>query len=178
MSDGLVESWALGSIAGSLVAQENSRIAHGFFEHMRHQRDLAHADADYTALVVQHNRLVDGFDQLFRLARGLEDKVARQGEHIKQLEGDLIAANERATAAEQRVTTLEQWGNSLAIREAEARRDATFYKERYHAVCDSGTKDAMALRRATEEIARLEAIIAGMAKGEDQTPPATDSPPL
>jgi len=172
---GFMESLALGYMAAGSGPDWGPTI-NGILNDRRYKRDLAQADTDYATLVTQYNRLVDGFDELFRLARGLEDQVALQGEHIKQLEGDLIAANERATAAEQRVTTLEQWGNGVAIREAEARRDATFYENQFRGIGDMATKDAIALRKATEEIACLEAIIAGMTKGEDRAPPASDSP--
>jgi chromosome segregation ATPase len=170
MTDGLVESWMLGSIAGGIDAQENSRIVRGFFEHMRHKRELAQADSEYASLVDQYNRLVDGYNELHRHARSLEDENAHQSSQIDTFGQGLAAANARVTA-------LEQWGNNLALREAEARRDAEFYKASSDRLGKMATQDAMKLFEAQAEIARLQAIIAGTTKTPEDPPPSGASAP-
>ena len=160
--------WALGSIAGSLDAQANAQATQGFFEHMRHKRELAQADADYAAIINQYNRLVDGYNELYTLARNLEDETARQSEQNGALSQELAAANAR-------VAKLEQWGNDLAVREAQARHDADYYKASRDRMGNMATEDAMKLFEAQAEIARLQAIIAGMTKAPEDPPASSPS---
>jgi chromosome segregation ATPase len=170
MTDGIVEAWMLGDIAGSLSARTHAEITQGFFEHMRHKRELAQADADYATLVDQYNRLVDGYNELYSHARKLEDETARQSEQNEALSLGLAAANAR-------VATLEHWGSDLAVREAEARRDAEFYKASSDRLGKMGTQDAMKLFEAQTEIARLQAIIAGMTTAPEGPPSSSASIP-
>lgn len=154
---GFMESFALGYIAAGSGPDMGSATA-GILSDLGHKRDLAQADADYTALVNEYNRLVDGFNQLYRAGLSLEAEVASQSERVASLEPAIADANQRATVAEQRAAV-------LTTREAEARRDATFYKERYHSARNLLSVHASRLDEAQAEIARLEAIIAGMPKG-------------
>lgn len=170
MTDGLVESWMLGSIAGAIDAQENSRIVRGLVEHMRHKRELAQADADYVALVNQYNRLVDGYNELYRHARSLEDENAHQSSQIDTLGQGLASAN-------QRVATLEQWGNDLAVREAQARHDADFHKASRDRISKMADQEIVKLREAQAEIVRLQGIIADMAKAPEDPPPSGAAAP-
>lgn len=162
---GFMESLALGYMAAG-----SSRLADtgvGVLHDLRDKQALAEAGADYAALVNQYNHLVDGYNELYSHARSLEGGTARQSSQIETLSQGLAAANERVAA-------LEQWGNGFAVREAEARRDAEYYKASRDRISNMATQDAMKLFEAQAEIARLQAIIAGMAKASDQDAPSSD----
>jgi chromosome segregation ATPase len=161
--------WTLGSIAGSLGAQANAQATQGFFEHVRYKRELAQADAEYDALVDQYNHLVDRFNYVNKCAKDWEVEGARLSERNKQLHRELAASNERVAA-------LERWGNSLALREAEARRDAEYYKASRDRISKMADQDAMKLAETQAEIARLQAIIAGTTTPPDQETPPSDKP--
>jgi len=163
---GFMESLALGYMAAG-----SSRLADtgvGVLHDLRHKQALAQAGADYVALVDQYNRLVDGYSELYSHARNLEDENARQGEQNDALNQGLAAANARVAA-------LEQWGNALAASDAEARRDAEYYKDSYHQMGRMATDDAMKLREAQAEIARLQSVIAGMTKAPEEPPSSSPS---
>ena len=100
----------------------------------------------------------------------MEDENARQSEQNDALSQGLAAANAR-------VTTLEQWGNDLAVHEAQARHDADYYKASRNRMGNMATQDAMKLREAQAEIARLQAIIAGTTKTPEDPPPSGASAP-
>ena len=122
MTDGLVEAWMLGDIAGSLSARNACGDYAGLLRaHAAQACSWPKLTPTYAALVNQYNRLVDGYNELYRHARSLEDETARQSEQNEALGQGLAAANAR-------VATLEQWGNALAAREAQARHDADFHK--------------------------------------------------
>jgi len=161
-----MESLALGMMAGRSSGLAETGV--GILHDLRHKRALAQAGADYAALVDQYNRLVDGYNELYSHARNLEDETARQGEQNDALGKGLTAANARVAA-------LEQWGNDLAVREAEARRDAEYYKDSYHQMGRMATDDAIKLREARSEIARLQAIIAGMTQAPEDPPSSSPS---
>ena len=62
---GFMESLALGMIAGRSgpgLAETGVGVLHD----LRHKQALAEAGADYAALVNQYNRLVDGYNELYR----------------------------------------------------------------------------------------------------------------
>lgn len=163
---GFMESLALGYMAAG-----SSRLADtgvGVLHDLRHKQALAQAGADYAALVNQYNRLVDGYNELYSHARNLEDETARQSEQNGALSQGLAAANARVTA-------LEQWGNDLAVREAEARRDAEFHKASRDRIGAMGDQEIVKLREAEAEIARLQAIIAGMTKAPEDPPSSSPS---
>jgi chromosome segregation ATPase len=165
---GFMESLALGYMAAG-----SSRLADtgvGVLHDLRHKQALAQAGADYAALVGQYNRLVDGYNELYSHARSLEDETARQSEQNEALSQGLEAAHAR-------IATLEQWGNALTASDAEARRDAEYYKDSYHQMGRMATDDAMKLRESQAEIARLQAIIAGMAQAPEDPPPSGASAP-
>ena len=163
---GFMESLALGYMAAG-----SSRLADtgvGVLHDLRHKQALAQAGADYAALVDQYNRLVDGYNELYSHARNLEDETARQGEQNDALSQGLAAANARVAA-------LEQWGNDLAAREAQARHDADYYKASRDRMGNMATQDAMKLFEAQAEIARLQAVIAGMTKAPEDPPSSSPS---
>jgi hypothetical protein len=163
---GFMESLALGYMAAG-----SSRLADtgvGVLHDLRHKQALAQAGADYAALVDQYNRLVDGYNELYSHARNLEDETARQGEQNDALSQGLAAANARVAA-------LEQWGNDLATREAQARHDAKFHKDSYDRIGRMATEDAIKLREAKAEIARLQAVIAGMTQAPEDPPSSSPS---
>ena len=163
---GFMESLALGYMAAG-----SSRLADtgvGVLHDLRHKQTLAQAGADYAAFVDQYNRLVDGYNELYSLARNLENETARQSEQNDALSQGLAAANAR-------IATLEHWGNNLAVREAQARHDADYYKASRDRMGNMATQDAMKLREAQAEIARLQAIIAGMTKAPEDPPSSSPS---
>jgi tetrahydrodipicolinate N-succinyltransferase len=163
---GFMESLALGYMAAG-----SSRLADtgvGVLHDLRHKQALAQAGADYAALVDQYNRLVDGYNELYSHARNLEDETARQGEQNNALSQGLAAANARVAA-------LEQWGNDLALREAEARRDAEFHKASRDRISKMGDQEIVKVREAQAEIARLQAIIAAMTKAPEDPPSPSPS---
>jgi DNA repair exonuclease SbcCD ATPase subunit len=163
---GFMESLALGYMAAG-----SSRLADtgvGVLHDLRHKQALAQASADYATLVDQYNRLVDGYNELYTLARNLEDENARQAEQNGELSQQLAAANAR-------VATLEHWGNDLATREAEARRDADYYKASRDRISKMGDQEIVKVREAEAEIARLQAIIAGMTKAPEDPPSSSPS---
>jgi chromosome segregation ATPase len=156
--------WALGSIAGSLSANETSRATRGFFEHLQHKRELAEADADYGALVAEYNALVDRFWHVHKCAKEWEAEGARRSERIKQLKQELAAANERAETAERLLA-------ETAAREADFRSQAEFYKDCHRRMGAIATQDAQQLAVAKAEIERMEAIIASFTKTGDAAQP-------
>jgi hypothetical protein len=143
-----MESFALGSIAGSLTSQTHAGATQGFFEHMRHKRDLAQADADYAALVDQYNVLVDRFNHVYKCAKEWEVEGARRSERIKQLKQEFGASTERAETAERLLA-------ETAAREADFRSQAEFYKDQNRKINTIGTAASLELRKAKAEIARL-----------------------
>jgi hypothetical protein len=163
---GFMESLALGYMAAG-----SSRLADtgvGVLHDLRHKQALAQAGADYVALVDQYNRLVDGYSELYSHARNLEDENARQGEQNDALNQGLAAANARVAA-------LEQWGNDLAAREAQARHDADYYKASRDRISVMADQEIMKVVEAQAEIARLQAIIAGMTEAPEDPPSSSPS---
>jgi chromosome segregation ATPase len=163
-----MESFALGYMAAGSGPDWGATLS-GIQTDYRYKQALAQADANYTALVNEYNRLVDGFNELYRIGTRLEAQVATQNERIARLEQAVADANRRADAAEQRAA-------ELATREAEARREATFYKQRDNSATDIITEYATELDEAQKQITRLEAIIAGMSRPPEQDAPSPDTP--
>jgi chromosome segregation ATPase len=161
-----MESFALGYMAAGSGPDWGATLS-GIQTDYRYKQALAQADANYTALVNEYNRLVDGFNELYRIGTRLEAQVASQNERIARLEQAVDDANRRATAAEQRAA-------ELAAREAEARRDATYYEDRWQSATDIITRYATELNAAKREIARLNAILTGEDKAPDEDTPAPD----
>ena len=155
---GFMESLALGYMA----AGSGPRLAEtgvGILTDLRHRQAIAHADAAYAALVDDYNNLVAKYENLvgrfnhvYDCAKEWMVEGEKRNQRIEQLRADLDAAN-------QRVAAVEVHRQALALREADARRDATYYKERYRSVAAMSTDEARDLRHAREEIARLKAII-------------------
>jgi chromosome segregation ATPase len=169
-----MESFALGYMAagsGPGLAETGVSVLHD----LRYKRDLAQADANYTALVNEYNRLVNGINELYRHGVGLEATVARQNERIVHLEQVIADAIPRAAELEQRAATAEQRAADVAKREAEARRELTNLQERYRNARNLLAVHASGLEEAKAEIARLEAIIAGMSKPREQDSPAPNT---
>jgi hypothetical protein len=155
---GFMESLALGYMAagsGPRLAETGVGVLHD----LRHKQAMAQADAAYAALINEYNYVVDrheaGVERFWRVHGHYtewRDAAEKRKQRIEQLRADLDAAN-------QRVAAVEVHRQALALREAEARRDATYYKERYRSVAAMSTEEARDLRHAREEIARLKAII-------------------
>jgi chromosome segregation ATPase len=163
-----MESFALGYMAAGSGPDWGATLS-GIQTDYRYKQALAQADANYTALVNEYNRLVDGFNELYRIGSRLEAQVASQNERIARLEQVIADANRRADAAEKRAAEAE-------AREAEAQRVAAFFEEQYRSACDLLTKDATELEDAKREIARLEALIASTSTPTGQGTPAPDTP--
>jgi hypothetical protein len=155
---GFMESLALGYMA----AGSGPRLAEtgvGILTDLRHRQAIAHADAAYAALVDDYNNLVAKYENLvgrfnhvYDCAKEWMVEGEKRNQRIEQLRADLDAAN-------QRVAAVEVHRQALALREADARRDAEFYEKQYRSVCKIGTETAFDLGNAQKEIARLKAII-------------------
>jgi hypothetical protein len=165
---GFMESLALGMIAGR-SGNQLGETGVGILSDLRHKQQVADADAAYAALVNEYNHVVDRHDAVV-------ERFWRVHGHYQEWRGEAERLRQHLAAANDRVAALEQWGNSLALREAEARRDAEFYKASSVRMGDMATQDAMKLFDAQAEIARLQAIIAGTKTPPDQETPRSDKP--
>jgi chromosome segregation ATPase len=163
-----MESFALGYMAAGSGPDWGATLS-GIQTDYSYKQALAQADADYTALVNEYNRLVDGFNELYRIGSRLEAQVASQNERIARLEQVIADANRRADAAEKRAADAE-------ARDAEAQRDAAALQERYRGARNLLAAHASELDEARAENTRLEAIIAGMNRPPEQDAPSPDTP--
>ena len=113
---GFMESLALGMIAGRSgpgLAETGVGVLHD----LRHKQALAQAEPTTPLSSISTIASLTAITSFTVTRRNLEDENARQSEQNDALSQGLAAANAR-------VTTLEQWGNDLAVHEAQARHDA------------------------------------------------------
>jgi hypothetical protein len=173
---GFMESLALGMIAGR-SGNQFGEAGVGIFSDLRHKQQVAQADATYAALVDEYNHVVDRHDAVVERFWRVHGHYEAWREEAEKRKERIDALLQELAAANQRVATSEQWGNALAVREAEARRDAEYYKASRDRISNMATQDAMKLFEAQAEIARLQAIIAGMAQAPQDPPPSGASAP-
>jgi chromosome segregation ATPase len=155
-----MESLALGMIAGRSggLAEEGVAALRNF----QHKQQVAQADAAYAALVDEYNYVVDRHDTVverFWRIHGHYKEWRGEAERLRQVERQL---RQELTTANERADTAERLRAEAAAHDAQLRSDVAFWKDTADRRGNIGTKHAIALGKAQERIAQLEAEIASL----------------
>ena len=103
-----VTSYALGRLIGAVDANANLQATLGFFESLRHRREMEAQESAINDVILQYNHLVREFNQLFDVAKQWQNFAEVKKQQIAQLKQELAAASHRARDAEAREADIRE----------------------------------------------------------------------